>query len=180
MFKWIEQMTLNSQRTAEISRALAIAELAHNGQTRKGSTEPYINHPIRVANKIKQMAADVPNKHQMVLVALLHDSIEDSNGLVTTATLLANKIDPRAVVAVERLSTNLHKTANKADRYYSYLSNVVEDPIATVVKIFDTLDNISDRPSYKQLVKYSKSLQYILDASKNHPQTEALVRFIFP
>lgn len=56
-----------------IARALAFATKAHEGQKRKYTDEPYINHPKAVANIIlDQRMAD-----EVVAGALLHDVVED-------------------------------------------------------------------------------------------------------
>jgi len=52
--------------------AMEIAKDAHKGQTRKNSNEPYINHPIRVAEGFKDVT-------EFYLTALLHDVVEDSH-----------------------------------------------------------------------------------------------------
>jgi (p)ppGpp synthase/HD superfamily hydrolase len=58
-----------------VSKALTFATKAHEGQTRKYTVEPYINHPIRV---MKTVAA-VTDNPQMLAAALLHDVVEDSD-----------------------------------------------------------------------------------------------------
>ncbi|WP_019241533.1 MULTISPECIES: HD domain-containing protein [Bacillus] len=54
-------------------QALAFATKAHNGQTRKNSSQPYIEHPIRVAGILK----DAHFREEVVIAALLHDVVED-------------------------------------------------------------------------------------------------------
>ncbi|GLI28783.1 GTP pyrophosphokinase [Agromyces rhizosphaerae] len=58
---------------AVIERAHAVAERAHEGQKRK-SGEPYITHPIAVA----QILADLGIGSKTVAAALLHDTVEDT------------------------------------------------------------------------------------------------------
>jgi (p)ppGpp synthase/HD superfamily hydrolase len=55
------------------SRALAFATRAHDGQQRKYTKEPYINHPIEVAEIVRAAGgSDV-----MCAAAYLHDVVED-------------------------------------------------------------------------------------------------------
>ncbi len=60
--------------TEVIERAYAFAAEAHEGQFRK-SGEPFINHPVEVAT----ILADLHMDPETVVVALLHDTVEDSD-----------------------------------------------------------------------------------------------------
>ncbi|MDN4474517.1 bifunctional (p)ppGpp synthetase/guanosine-3',5'-bis(diphosphate) 3'-pyrophosphohydrolase [Demequina sp. SYSU T00192] len=60
-------------RTGLIERAYRVAEEAHRGQLRK-SGEPYITHPIAVA----QIIADLGMPDSVIAAALLHDVVEDT------------------------------------------------------------------------------------------------------
>jgi (p)ppGpp synthase/HD superfamily hydrolase len=59
-----------------IMRAASFAAKKHSGQKRKGSAgEPYVNHPIEVANLLVNVGkVDDPD---IIAAALLHDTIED-------------------------------------------------------------------------------------------------------
>lgn len=56
-----------------IDAALEFATKAHEGQVRKYTGEPYINHPIEVA----KIVASVTDDCECICAALLHDVIED-------------------------------------------------------------------------------------------------------
>ena len=58
---------------AIVHQAYILAEKSHQGQTRKYSGEPYINHPVAVARSVR-LYKDDPC---LVAAALLHDTIED-------------------------------------------------------------------------------------------------------
>ncbi len=58
---------------ALIARAYAAAEAAHSGQLRK-SGEPYISHPVAVA----QILADLGIGSRTIAAALLHDTVADT------------------------------------------------------------------------------------------------------
>lgn len=49
--------------------------MAHKGQFRKLSNEPYISHPIRVAKQLEKHAAH----EELVCAGYLHDVVEDSD-----------------------------------------------------------------------------------------------------
>ncbi len=57
-----------------IDCAVDFAEQAHQGQVRKYTGEPYINHPIQVAELVSTVTEDV----DMIMAAVLHDTIEDT------------------------------------------------------------------------------------------------------
>lgn len=58
------------------SKARAIAEYYHCriNQVRKYTGEPYINHPVAVAELVRS----VPHTEEMIAAALLHDVLEDT------------------------------------------------------------------------------------------------------
>ena len=61
--------------TLKYQKILKFAEEAHKFQKRKYTDEPYIVHPIAVAELVKNNGGD----ENMVLAALLHDVLEDTN-----------------------------------------------------------------------------------------------------
>lgn len=69
-------------------QALAIAACAHNGQTRKHGTTPYIAHPLAVA---LHLASCGRYSEHCLNAALLHDVVEDTDW---TRERLANALGP--------------------------------------------------------------------------------------
>jgi (p)ppGpp synthase/HD superfamily hydrolase len=59
--------------TSIVDRAIEFATIAHEGQVRKYTGEPYITHPIAVA----KIVATVPHTTEMLVAAVLHDTVED-------------------------------------------------------------------------------------------------------
>jgi GTP pyrophosphokinase len=59
--------------TEKFSRAVDVANYAHYDQTRKGTTIPYIAHPLAVAS----LAIEFGATEDQAIAALLHDAIED-------------------------------------------------------------------------------------------------------
>ena len=64
---------LPSNQADLVRRAFYYAEQAHYGQYRR-SGEPYVSHPLAVANILAEMRMD----HQSLVAAMLHDVIEDT------------------------------------------------------------------------------------------------------
>jgi len=57
-----------------VAKALGFATKAHEGQKRKYTGEPYINHPIAVCELVKSVC----HNDYMLAAALLHDTVEDT------------------------------------------------------------------------------------------------------
>jgi (p)ppGpp synthase/HD superfamily hydrolase len=56
--------------------AFVFAASKHNGQTRKGSTIPYVSHLMTVAGAVLEAGGD----EELAIAALLHDVVEDCGG----------------------------------------------------------------------------------------------------
>ena len=72
----LEALLASHPRTdlAEVERAFTAAELAHRGQERK-SGDPYITHPVAVAEILAELGLDA----ETIMAALLHDTVEDTS-----------------------------------------------------------------------------------------------------
>ena len=64
---------LDPSKVSLVERAFYVAKKAHEGQFRR-SGDPYIIHPLAVAN----ILADLHLDHETLMAALLHDVIEDT------------------------------------------------------------------------------------------------------
>lgn len=62
-----------------LERAIQLAAELHRGQTRKGSFQPYILHPFRVAS----IVSDAGGSEDQVIAAIFHDLVEDAGGQPT-------------------------------------------------------------------------------------------------
>src|SRR3954469_2944218 len=71
-----------------IERAYTVAEQAHRGQKRR-SGEPYITHPVAVA----QIIADLGIGAKTIAAALLHDTVKDTE---STLAELRGRSGPRS------------------------------------------------------------------------------------
>ncbi len=125
-----------------------IAYNAHYGQFRFDGVTEYIIHPIRVRKRLNKESKEVQ------AVALLHDVIEDTK--VTADDLRARGIEEGIVQAVIALTKLKNETLEE------YWTRVKANEIATKVKIADVIDNLSDGPSKRQMLKYSNCLIFLL------------------
>lgn len=81
-----------------IDEAIEFATRAHEGQFRKGTRRPYIVHPIEVADIVATMTQD----EEIICAAVLHDTIEDCDGV--TEDVLRSKFGERVALMVRQES----------------------------------------------------------------------------
>jgi (p)ppGpp synthase/HD superfamily hydrolase len=113
-------------RTFTLDDAIQVARRAHEGQLDK-SGRPYIAHPLRVMGM-------VTGTHQR-MTAVLHDVVEDTD--VTLEDLAAAGCPDEVLTAVAAISKR------PGEPQSDYLTRVLADPIALVVKRADIADNMS-------------------------------------
>lgn len=144
----------------EAEQILSTAELAHSGQTRR-SGEPYIEHPIAVANIINKY---YPGERLLCTAALLHDTLEDAvnNGNFKDEQELVDTIrlsyqDPSEGAKV--LSIVYALTHDKSIDYTSYLVELSKNADALKIKLADMLHNMSTGPTSRQALKYQNAFK---------------------
>ncbi len=120
--------------------AAELATTAHQGQERKFSGGPYIEHPRRVAAKVATLAEATP---ELVAAAHLHDVIEDT---ALTQADIAAQIAPAVGELVAHL-TNPSKdsAASRAQRKQMDREHLKVIPFeAKLVKLCDRIDNLGE------------------------------------
>ena len=132
-----------------VRRAYRFADEAHLGQLRN-SGEPYITHPIAVA----QQCADWKLDAQALMAALLHDAIEDCG--VTKPELIERFGAPVAelvdgLTKLEKLELNTREE-NQAESFRKMLLAMARDVRVILIKLADRTHNmrtLSDAPREK-------------------------------
>ena len=121
----------------DVLKAAHFAAEKHSGQRRKGATaEPYINHLLEVAELVSGALAE-PDTN-LVIVALLHDTIEDAG---VTKEELAQAFGADVAELVAELTDD--KTLPKAERKRLQVVNAPKKSVrAAVVKIADKMSNL--------------------------------------
>ncbi len=108
----------------KLKQAETYAEKKHNGQFDKAGI-PYIEHPKRVASMVDEEDAKI--------VALLHDTVEDTSATVEE---IRSMFGDRIADAVACL------THDKSVPYMDYLAKIKENDLARKVKLADLKHNM--------------------------------------
>jgi hypothetical protein len=155
------------------SLAEQIATAAHEGQVRKYTGEPYIEHPARMADFLKTCPLIRLEPNRLVDVAWLHDVLEDTD--VRSLDLLRMGIDPETVKAVERLTWKKLEGETRVEKTLRICKQLraERDPVVLCVKVADINDNLrnieSCAPSFAKVYAEEKvvALQAIFLAMRN-------------
>lgn len=119
--------------------ALQYATKAHAGQTRSGG-EPYITHPMRVADHIKQYKQS-HNLDALISAAYLHDTIEDTD---TTHEALHDLFGGLVASLVKELTSDPEQIKKVGKAHYLAHKMAAMSSYALVIKLADRLDNVKD------------------------------------
>lgn len=131
-------------------KAMQIAWNAHMGQYDKAGM-PYVFHPWTIA--------EMMDDENSVVVALLHDTIEDT---YVTAEYLLRYFPQHIVDAVVVL------TRREDETYQDYLIRIKQSPLATKVKIGDLKHNsdlgrldVIDEKILSLQKRYKKAIEFL-------------------
>jgi guanosine-3',5'-bis(diphosphate) 3'-pyrophosphohydrolase len=130
---------LTSPQIQQVCRAYYYAEQAHEGQRRR-SGEPYIIHPLAVANILADMHLD----HQSLMAAMLHDVIEDTGVPKDALAVQFGDIVTELVDGVSKL-THIHfesKEEQQAENFQKMAMAMARDIRVILVKLADRLHNL--------------------------------------
>ena len=143
---------LTSEEEAQITRAFQIAKKAHAG-TRRKSGEPYIFHPLAVA----QIAvAEVGLGPIAAVCALLHDVVEDTEITLDELRMLfgdrvATIVD--GVTKIDDVMVMQQAESKQAENYRKILLSMCNDAYVIFLKLCDRLHNMRTLSSMKDTKK---------------------------
>ncbi len=128
-----------NEHVEQVLKAYEFGASAHEGQTRK-SGEPYITHPVAVAQELADMRLDA----QAICAAILHDVVED-----TPASLaeIEENFGPEVAQLVDAVSKldqiQFHSRAEaQAESFRKMMLAMIEDIRVILVKLSDRLHNM--------------------------------------
>ena len=130
---------LEPQQISGVKRAYFYAEQAHEGQTRR-SGEPYVTHPLEVANILAGMHMD----HQSLMAAMLHDVIEDTTISKDALTEQFGEPVAELVDGVSKLTQFEFETQaqKQAENFQKMALAMAKDIRVILVKLADRLHNM--------------------------------------
>ncbi len=147
------------EKTPHIADALTFAQQAHQGQSRK-SGEAFVIHPILVA----VIVADISGDEAMVISALLHDVVEDTEISLEEITKLYGEDVAHLVEGLTKIdvirdkelipSSSDEKLVISALSFRKMLLASIKDVRVLVVKLCDRLHNmltLDALPHHKQM-----------------------------
>lgn len=130
---------LNAAERRDIIDACKFGDIAHIKDKRK-SGEPYITHPIAVAEILAGFRLD----RDTIIAAILHDTVEDTDVSDDEIEQRYGKVVARLVDGVTKLKSSSHnKQQNKAATFHKILTATLDDPRVLIIKLADRLHNMS-------------------------------------
>lgn len=129
-----------------LDEAKKFAEKAHEGQFRKNRKTPYITHPIRVAERLKQAGAN----DELIAAGYLHDTVEDTAVRITdikdafgskVADLVAAHTEDKTKSWQERKQHTID-TIQQADKEIKYL--IVADKLDNLLSLEKDLRELGE------------------------------------
>lgn len=122
-----------------IMQAYEFGAAAHDGQTRK-TGEPYISHPVAVAQDLAEMHLDA----QAIAAAILHDVVEDTDASLDDiegkfGTEIAQLVD--GVSKLDQIQFKSRAEA-QAESFRKMMLAMIGDIRVILVKLADRLHNM--------------------------------------
>lgn len=149
-----------------INLAKEFAEKAHKGQHRKITNSPYINHPIRVAERLEGIGVS----DELICAAYLHDVVEDTAFEIEdikkkfgshVASLVAAHTEDKSKSWKERKQHTID-TLKNADKEVTYL--IVADRLDNLLDLETDLNQLGNavwdkfNAGYEEQKWYNKSI----------------------
>ena len=130
---------LNPKEVDRIERAYHFSEKCHLGQMRQ-SGDPYITHPLAVANILADMRMD----HESLMAALLHDVIEDTDVTKGQISRRFGRTVADLVDGVRKLGevASASRAEQQAESFQKMTLAMSRDIRVMLVKLADRLHNM--------------------------------------
>ncbi|MFE6858045.1 RelA/SpoT family protein [Nocardia sp. NPDC057668] len=144
---------------ALLQRAFDVADEKHQHQFRK-SGDPYITHPLAVANILAELGMDTTT----LVAALLHDTVEDTGYALEDLTNEFGTEIAHLVDGVTKLDKVNLGAAAEAETIRKMIIAMARDPRVLVIKVADRLHNMRTMrflPPEKQAKKARETLEVI-------------------
>lgn len=143
-----------------VKKALDFSVMAHHGQRRQ-SGEPYVIHPIKVAQILAELNLDTAT----IVCALLHDVVEDTGHTITEIEKIFGEEEAKIVEGL----TKIHKiesqsiSIKKTENLRKLLMAVADDARVLLVKLADRLHNMRTLDSLRDNKKKMRIAKETID-----------------
>lgn len=159
--------TVAAKHMTQTSWALTFMKEKHKGQFRKGKDKvPYISHPLTMACHAFALGIE---EDDILATILLHDVIEDCEVAVEEL-----KVSSQVKEAVLLLSFSKTDQQTKEEAKKEYFQKLLQNRIASIVKLLDRCNNISTMAmgfSKTKMIEYiDETEQYIFPILDNVKQ----------
>ena len=170
-----------------IEKAVKFAIKAHEGQFRKGSTIPYITHPLEVCL--------ITDNEEVRVASLLHDTVEDTSVTITeieknfgkkVADLVGSESEDKSKTWIERKMHTLKTLKNESIEVKiialgDKLSNIRNSARDYLSLGNDFLLRFNEKDKVKQAMYYYGILDALKDLEDNefYMEYEKLCDFVF-
>ncbi len=130
---------LPDEQLAQITAAYEFGAEAHSGQSRK-TGEPYITHPVAVAQELAEMHLDA----EAITAAILHDTVEDTEASLDD---IAERFGSEVALIVDGVSKLdqiqfRNRAEAQAESFRKMMLAMIEDIRVILVKLADRLHNM--------------------------------------
>jgi (p)ppGpp synthase/HD superfamily hydrolase len=138
-----------------LNEVLKFATKAHGDQKRKYTNDPYINHPIAVA----EIVETVPHTQEMIAAALLHDVVEDTD---VTLDQIKDKFGSKVsdlvgwLTDISRPEDGNRRTRKALDREHSANAPAEAQTIKLADLIHNTISIAEHDPNFWKVYKEEK------------------------
>ena len=142
-----------------LQRAYEVAEQRHASQLRH-SGDPYITHPLAVANILAELGMDTTT----LVAALLHDTVEDTGYTLEALSSDFGEEVGHLVDGVTKLDRVVLGSAAEGETIRKMITAMARDPRVLVIKVADRLHNMRTMrflPPEKQARKARETLEVI-------------------
>lgn len=142
-----------------LQRAYEVADQRHASQLRQ-SGDPYITHPLAVANILAELGMDTTT----LVAALLHDTVEDTGYTLEALTEEFGEEVGHLVDGVTKLDRVVLGSAAEGETIRKMITAMARDPRVLVIKVADRLHNMRTMrflPPEKQARKARETLEVI-------------------
>mgnify|MGYP000843944701 FL=1 len=149
----------------KVKKAMEIAQNAHKSQVRDGGGSYLTEHIYYLTSLIYADYKNDPRVEDLVIISLLHDSVEDGEvSLLYLKELFGERISD--IIGLLSKPNDDDDAKTQEEKYLTnqnYLHNMSSNEEAIIVKLYDRLANINCIMEDNVVLKPEKYKRYVLE-----------------